>query len=113
GIATAGGIGLMARKYGLTIDNLTAAEIVTADGNLIRTNENENPELFWGIRGAGGNLGVVTHVEMKALPVHEVVIGQFVYDATNLTEFLTNWGAFMRQAPRDLQAFLYYSPKRR
>lgn len=113
GIVTAGGIGLLARKYGLTIDNLTAAEIVTADGTLHRTSELENPELFWGIRGAGGNLGVVTHIEMKALPVHEVVIGQFVYDATDLTSFLTSWGAFMADAPRDLQAFLYYSPRRR
>ena len=113
GIVTAGGIGLMARKYGLTIDNLTAAEIVTADGTLHRTSLTENPELFWGIRGAGGNLGVVTHIEMKALPVNEVVIGQFVYDATDLKAFLTNWGAFMRQAPRELQAFLYYSPRRR
>lgn len=113
GIVTAGGIGLLARKYGLTIDSLTAAEIVTADGTLHRTSETENPELFWGIRGAGGNLGVVTHVEMKALPVHEVVIGQFVYDATSLTSFLTNWGEFMAEAPRELQAFLYWSPRRR
>lgn len=113
GIVTAGGIGLLARKFGLTIDSLTAAEIVTADGSLHRTSETENQELFWGIRGAGGNLGVVTHVEFKALPVHEVVIGQFVYDATNLTNFLTNWGAFMAAAPRELQAFLYWSPRRR
>lgn len=113
GIATAGGIGLMARKYGLAIDNLTAAEIVTADGELHRTSQSENPELFWGIRGAGGNLGVITHVEMKALPIHDVVLGQFVYDASDLTDFLTNWGAFMAQAPRELQAFLYYSPRRR
>lgn len=113
GIVTAGGIGLLARKYGLTIDNLTAAEIVTADGTLIRTSETEHPELFWGIRGAGGNLGVVTHIEMKALPVHEVVIGQFVYDATDITGFLTRWGQFIVQAPRELQAFMYYSPRRR
>lgn len=113
GIVTAGGVGLLARKYGLTIDKLTAAEIVTADGSFYRTSETENQELFWGIRGAGGNLGVVTHVEMKALPVHEVVIGQFVYDASDLGSFLTNWGAFMASAPRELQAFLYYSPRRR
>src|SRR5699024_7607671 len=69
GIVTVGGIGLMARKYGLTIDNVVAAEIVTPDGQLHRTSQTENAELFWGVRGAGGNLGVVTHVELEALPI--------------------------------------------
>lgn len=113
GIVTVGGIGLMARKYGLTIDNVVAAEIVTADGTLHRTSETENPDLFWGIRGAGANLGVVTHVELEALPVNEVVVAQFVYDATDLSSFLVNWGEFMDSAPRELQAFMYYSPRRR
>ena len=113
GIVTVGGIGLLARKYGLTIDNVVAAEIVTADGTMHRTSLTENPELFWGIRGAGGNLGVVTHVEMEALPVGDVVIAQFVYDATDMTSFLVNLGRFMEQAPRELQVFIYYSPRRR
>jgi hypothetical protein len=113
GIVTVGGIGLLARKYGLTIDNVVAAEIVTADGTLHRTSRTDNPELFWGIRGAGGNLGVVTHVEMEALPVGEVVIAQFVYDATDVASFLVNLGQFMQRAPRELQVFVYYSPRRR
>lgn len=113
GIVTVGGIGLMARKYGLTIDNVVAAEIVMADGSLHRVSQGENPELFWGIRGAGGNLGVVTHVELEALPVSDVVIAQFVYDATDLASFLVNWGEFMEKAPRELQAFMYWSPRRR
>ncbi|MCO5227826.1 MAG: LLM class flavin-dependent oxidoreductase [Thermomicrobiales bacterium] len=113
GIVTTGGIGLLARKYGLTIDNMVAAEIVLADGSFHRVSETENPELFWGIRGAGGNLGVVTHVELTALPVENVIVGQFVFDASDLTEFLVNWGAYMKAAPRELQAFAYYSPRRR
>ncbi len=113
GIVTVGGIGLLARKYGLTIDNVVAADIVTADGTLHRTSQFENPDLFWGIRGAGANLGVVTHVELEALPVNEVVVAQFVYDATDLASFLVNWGEFMDAAPRELQAFMYYSPRRR
>jgi FAD/FMN-containing dehydrogenase len=103
----------MARKYGLTIDNVVAADIVTADGTIHHTSETQNPDLFWGIRGAGANLGVVTRVELEALPVNEVVVAQFVYDATDLSSFLVNWGEFMDGAPRELQAFMYYSPRRR
>lgn len=113
GIVTVGGIGLMARKHGLAIDNIVAAEIVTPDGQFHRTSLTENPDLFWGIRGAGGNLGVVTHVEMEALPIGDVVVAQFVYDATDLTGFIVNLGQFMAQAPRELEVFAYYSPRRR
>lgn len=112
GIVTTGGIGLLARKYGLTIDSLVAAEIVTADGTFHRVSQSENPELFWGIRGAGGNLGVVTHVEVEAVPVANVIVAQFVFDATNLADFLVKWGDFVKSAPRELQAFMYYSPRR-
>ncbi|MCA9834624.1 MAG: LLM class flavin-dependent oxidoreductase [Thermomicrobiales bacterium] len=113
GLITAGGIGLLARKYGLAIDNVTAADIITADGTLHSVNAEQNPELFWGIRGAGANLGVVTHIEVKALPVNNVIVAQITFDASNLVDFLVNWGGYMENAPRELESFLYYTPSQR
>lgn len=113
GLITAGGIGLLARKYGLAIDNVTAADIITADGTLHTVDAEQNSELFWGIRGAGANLGVVTHVEITALPVSNVIVAQITFDASNLVEFLVNWGSYMDVAPRELQSFLYYTPTQR
>ena len=65
GIALAGGIGFLARKHGLTIDDLLAAEVVTADGEVVRASESNEPDLFWAIRGGGGNFGVVTRIQLR------------------------------------------------
>jgi len=113
GIATAGGIGLLARKYGLMIDHIVAAEIVLADGRLVRATEDEHPDLLWAIRGAGANFGIVTHVEFQALPVGNVIYGMFITDATDMAGVLARWGMYMESAPRELQSFLYLSPARR
>ncbi|MPZ53621.1 MAG: FAD-binding protein [Acidimicrobiia bacterium] len=77
GITLGGGIGLLVRKYGLTIDSLLAAEIVTADGQILEVNEESHPDLFWAIRGGGGNFGVVTHFKFR---LHEVpsIVGGFL-----------------------------------
>ncbi|GHC84351.1 hypothetical protein GCM10007079_26230 [Nocardiopsis terrae] len=110
GIATTGGLGYMSRAHGLTIDRLTAAELVTADGRVLRVDAEHHPELFWAVRGAGANFGVLTSVEAVASPVRDVVLGQFVYDAADTEEFLRIWGATAEAAPREVTAFLTMGP---
>lgn len=112
GLATAGGVGYLGRAHGLTIDNLTAVELVTADGRLLRADAEHHPDLFWAVRGAGANFGVVTAVEATAAPVGEVVLGQFVYDATDTAGFLRSWGEVAEAAPRETTAFLTMGPAR-
>jgi FAD/FMN-containing dehydrogenase len=82
GITLAGGIGYLVRKHGLTVDNLLAAEIVTADGVLHRTDIETEPELFWALRGGGGNFGVVTRLKYRLHPIDAVLGGLLVLPAT-------------------------------
>jgi FAD/FMN-containing dehydrogenase len=82
GITLAGGIGFLVRKHGLTIDNLLAAEIVTADGRLRRVDAETEPDLFWAMRGGGGNFGVVTRLKYRLQPVDTIVGGLLVLPAT-------------------------------
>ncbi len=82
GITLAGGIGFLVRKHGLTIDDLLAAEVVTADGELVRTSESREPDLFWAIRGGGGNFGVVTRLQLQLHEVSQVVGGMLILPAT-------------------------------
>ncbi|GAB3740375.1 LLM class flavin-dependent oxidoreductase [Nocardiopsis nanhaiensis] len=112
GIATTGGLGYMSRAHGLTIDHVTAVELVTADGAFLRANADNDPDLFWAVRGAGANFGVVTSVEAVADHVGDVVLGQFVYDATDTEAFLRSWGAIAEAAPREVTAFLVMGPGR-
>jgi FAD/FMN-containing dehydrogenase len=112
GLATAGGIGFMARKFGLTIDHVTAAEVVLADGRIVRADASENPDLLWALRGAGGNFGIVTAFELDAYPVGDVVFAQMVYDASDPAALLEHWGKLVEAAPRELTSFLYMSPGR-
>lgn len=113
GLATTGGIGLLGRTFGLTIDHVVAAEAVTADGRVLHASRDENPDLFWGLRGAGGNLGVVTWVEVEAMELGDVVFSQMTLDATDTAGLLERWGAAMERAPRELTSFLILSPARR
>ncbi|MEX2623189.1 MAG: FAD-binding oxidoreductase [Acidimicrobiia bacterium] len=82
GITLGGGVGYLVRKHGLTIDSLLAADLVTADGSLLRLDENHDPDLFWAIRGGGGNFGVATRFLFRLQPVDMIVGGMLVLPAT-------------------------------
>ncbi|AEG45658.1 LLM class flavin-dependent oxidoreductase [Isoptericola variabilis] len=113
GLATTGGVGLLGRVFGLTIDHVVAAEVVTADGRVLHASADENPDLFWGLRGAGANLGIVTWVEVEAMPLGDVVYSRMTLDATDTAGLLERWGAAVERAPRELTSFLILSPGRR
>src|SRR5215211_9257444 len=82
GITLGGGVGYLVRKYGLTIDSLIAAEVVTADGEFLRVDEQNHPDLFWAIRGGGGNFGVITRFKFQLHKVPAVVGGMLILPAT-------------------------------
>jgi FAD/FMN-containing dehydrogenase len=100
GITLGGGIGYLSRKYGLTIDNLLAAEIVTAEGNVLQVDEKSHPELFWAIRGGGGNFGVATRFQFKLHPVDNIVGGMLILPAT--AETISSFMAEAEAAPEEL-----------
>src|SRR4051812_13159331 len=100
GITLAGGIGFLVRKHGLTIDDVLAAEIVTADGRLRRVDAESEPELFWALRGGGGNFGVVTRMKYRLHPVDTVLGGVLVLPAT--PEVITGFVAAAEAAPDEL-----------
>jgi FAD/FMN-containing dehydrogenase len=85
GLTLGGGVGYLVRKHGLTIDNLLAADMVTADGSQIRVDANDNPDLFWAIRGGGGNFGVATRLHFQMHPVDQIVGGMLLLPATPQT----------------------------
>lgn len=105
GIATSGGVGMLGRLQGLTIDRLRAAEVVLADGSLVRASETENPQVFWAIRGAGANVGIVVAFEFEAGALGEIGWVQLTYDATDTAGFLAAFGRAQEAAPREVTLF--------
>ena len=112
GLATAGGIGWLAREHGLTIDHLRSAQIVLADGTVTTASADENPDLFWGIRGAGANFGIVTSFEFEADEVGDIGFAQLAFDASDTAGFFQRWGAAVEAAPRDVTSFVILGPPR-
>jgi FAD/FMN-containing dehydrogenase len=106
GLTLGGGTGYLTRKYGLTIDNLIEADVVLADGKLVTTSESEHPDLFWAIRGGGGNFGVVTSFLFKAHPVSTVYAGPIFWDATHAKSVMRAYREFLPGAPEELGAFV-------
>lgn len=113
GLATAGGIGWLARHHGLTIDHLRAVEMVLADGSVVRASDQENADLFWAVRGAGANFGIATSFEFEVDEVGDVGWAQLVFDASDTAGFLERWGAAVEAAPRDLTSFMIMGRPRR
>ncbi|WP_435358689.1 FAD-binding oxidoreductase [Haloarchaeobius sp. DFWS5] len=105
GLTLGGGHGYLTRKYGLTIDNLVGADVVLADGNLVHANETEHPDLFWALRGGGGNFGVVTSFEFRLHPVETVVAGPLFWPISELETTMQWYREWLPQQSEDVYAF--------
>ena len=107
GLTLGGGFGRVARRYGMAIDNLSAIDVVTADGQLRHTSLKENPDLFWALRGGGGNFGVVTHFEFVLHPMQrEVVAGKVMFPIERARDLLSMFADYAPRAPNEL----YFDP---
>jgi hypothetical protein len=111
GLTLGGGVGWLMRRHGLTVDNLLAAEVVTADGERLRASAEEHPDLFWALRGGGGNFGVVTSFEFRLHPVGPAVLaGPLFWDASDAREVLRLYRDFIRDAPDELGTVIRFGP---
>ncbi len=109
GFTLGGGAGWLARKYGLAADNLLAAEVVTATGDVVRAADDENPDLFWGLRGGGGNFGVVTRFEYRLHKVGpEILAGQVLYPLERAGELLRWYRDHMKTAADELGVYVFF-----
>lgn len=109
GLTLTGGIGWKVRKYGLALDNVVAAEVVTASGEVVRATAAENPELFWAIRGGGGNFGIVTTFEFVAHPTTDVFYGKIAFPASEAATVLQGWANYLRIAPEELTSIASFA----
>jgi FAD/FMN-containing dehydrogenase len=106
GLTLGGGLGHLTRGFGLTIDNLLAATVVLADGTVTTCDESHEPDLFWAIRGGGGNFGVVTLFTFRCHPVSTVLAGPVMYDLDDTQEVMRWYGNFIGEQPEDLSGFV-------
>src|SRR6516225_8636266 len=106
GLTLGGGTGYLTRKYGLTIDNLLEADVVLADGSFVTASQSLHPDLFWALRGGGGNFGVVTSFLFQAHPVSTVYAGPIFWEATHARAVMRAYRDFLQTAPEDLGAFV-------
>ena len=102
GLSLGGGIGHLTAQYGFTCDNIIRAELITPDGLLIHASADENSDLLWGLRGGGGNFGVVTHLEFRLYPLQNVIGGRLVYRGDGVREVLRCYRDIVSRSPRDL-----------
>src|SRR5215471_17801852 len=103
GLILGGGTGWLTRRFGLSCDNVETYTLVTADGSIVRANAQENVDLFWALRGGGGNFGVVTEFELKLHPLKSVVLGEGLTPESNIRQLLHFWRDYMPEAPFDLK----------
>jgi FAD/FMN-containing dehydrogenase len=108
GLTLGGGIGHLTRNYGLTIDNILSADMVLANGKFVIASAKENSDLFWAIRGGGGNFGVVTSFLFKAHPVHTQYAGPMLYELSETVDVMKWYRTFITKAPRELNGFFAF-----
>ncbi len=113
GLATAGGLGWLVRREGLTIDHVVAAEVVLADGRTVRADAETHSDLYWALRGAGFMVGVATRLVLRVFELRQVVFATLVVDASATVDVVRRWAECMRTAPRELTTFLWLQPGRR
>ncbi len=106
GLTLGGGVGHLSRKYGLTIDNLLEADMVLADGSFVTVNAEQNTDLFWAIRGGGGNFGIVTSFKFQAHPVKTVIGGPTLWPVEKTEEIMEWYHEFIHNAPDELNGFI-------
>jgi hypothetical protein len=105
GYALGGGMGWLARKHGLQTNSVTAIELVTADGRLVRTDHDHEPDLFWALRGGGGNFGVVTAIEFAVYPVEDLYAGVMFFPFERAGEVLHAWAELLPSLPDELMTW--------
>jgi FAD/FMN-containing dehydrogenase len=109
GLTLTGGIGWKVRKHGLALDSVAAAEVVTASGQVVHASAEENPELFWAIRGGGGNFGIVTAFQFVAHPTTDVFFGKIAFPAPEAATVLQGWADYLRTAPEELTSIVVFA----
>ncbi|MET7392060.1 FAD-binding oxidoreductase [Dactylosporangium sp. NPDC005572] len=113
GYSLGGGIGWLARKHGMQCNAVTAIELVTADGRLVRTDANNEPELFWALRGGGGNFGIVTAIEFSVFPARELYAGAMFFPLERTSDVLRTWSGLLPALPEELTTWatiLHFPP---
>jgi FAD/FMN-containing dehydrogenase len=108
GLTLGGGLGHLTRRHGLAIDNLLAADVVLADGTFVTATAEDHPDLFWALRGGGGNFGVVTSFRFQCHPVSTVIAGPVFYDLADAGDVLRWYRDFLPSAPEDLNGFFMF-----
>jgi FAD/FMN-containing dehydrogenase len=108
GLMLGGGIGHLTRRAGLSIDNILSAELVLADGSVVNANANENPDLYWAIRGGGGNFGVVTSITSRLHPIGNVVAGPMFWDLDQAGDLMRWYREFILNSPEELGGFFAF-----
>jgi FAD/FMN-containing dehydrogenase len=108
GLSLGGGLGHLTRKCGLTIDNLLSADVVLADGSFVVASAEENPDLFWALRGGGGNFGVVTSFLFQAHPIHTVCAGPMLWELDQTEDVMKWYREFIVQAPEEINGFFAF-----
>jgi FAD/FMN-containing dehydrogenase len=108
GLTLGGGVGHLTRKYGLTIDNLLSVDMVLADGSFVTANEGQNQDLFWAVRGGGGNFGVVTSFQFRLHPVNVLIGGPTLWELSEAAEVMKWYRGFIKSAPDDLNGFFAF-----